>query len=61
MKDEELPVGFSMELAKHLDVLTRFSNLSDSEREAVIEKARHISSKDEMRNYVESSFNDTLH
>ena len=45
-----------MELAQHSDVLNRFSNLSDSERESVIEGARQIHSRDEMRNYVESIF-----
>lgn len=54
--NSELPIGFTMELAQHSDVLNRFSNLSDSERESVIEGARQIHSRDEMRNYVESIF-----
>ena len=56
MKDEELPIGFSMELAKHLDALNRFSSLSDSEKKAVIERARQITSRQEMRNFVNSGF-----
>lgn len=60
MKDEELPIGFSMELAKHLDILNKFSNLSDSEKNTVIENARQIKTKEEMQNYVESCFYDIL-
>lgn len=56
MEKEELPIGFSMELAKHLDALNRFSSLSDSEKKAVIERARQITSKQEMRNFVASGF-----
>lgn len=56
MKDEELPIGFSMELAKHLDALNRFSNLSDSEKKSVIERAKQVKSKEEMRSFVMSGF-----
>lgn len=61
MNDEELPIGFSMELAKHLDVLNHFSNLSDSEKKNVIENARQIKSRDKMRSYVESLFHDSFY
>lgn len=54
--NRELPIGFTMELAQHSDVLNRFSALSDSERERVIEGARQVQSRDEMRTYVESIF-----
>lgn len=54
--NRELPIGFTMELAQHSDVLNRFSQLSDSERESVIEGARQVQSRDEMRSYVESIF-----
>lgn len=56
MIDEELPIGFSMELAKHVDALNRFSNLTESEKRTVIAKARQMKSKEEMRNFVESGF-----
>lgn len=52
----ELPIGFTMELAMHTDALNHFSALSDSEKEAVIEGAREVNSREEMRNYVESIF-----
>lgn len=54
--NSELPIGFTMELAQHSDILNRFSSLSETERETVIEGARQIRSRDEMRNYVESIF-----
>lgn len=54
--NRELPIGFTMELAQHSDVLNRFSGLSESEREAVIEGARQVQSRDEMRSYVENIF-----
>lgn len=54
--NEELPIGFTMELAMHSDTLNHFSHLSKAEQEQVILKAREIKSKDGMRNYVESLF-----
>lgn len=54
--NRELPIGFTMELAMHTDALNRFSALPDSEKEAVIDGAREVRSRDEMRSYVESIF-----
>lgn len=57
LDNEELPVGFMMELARHTDILNHFSGLSKAEQQKVTDKARQIKSRDEMRNYVESLFN----
>ncbi len=57
MIEEELPIGFSMELAKHLEILNKFSSLSDIEQKTVIENARSMKTKEDMQNYVESGFN----
>ena len=54
--NEELPIGFTMELALHSDVLNRFARLPGREQKAVVEGARSIESRDEMRRYVESIF-----
>ena len=54
--NSERPVGFTMELAQHSDILNRFSELTESEREDVIKGARLIRSRDEMRSYVENMF-----
>lgn len=56
LDNEELPIGFMMELARHTDILNRFSDLSKSEQVAVVNGARTVKSKGEMRNYVESIF-----
>ena len=52
MIEEELPIGFSMELAKHLEILNKFSNLSDAEQKTIIENARQMKTKEDMQNYV---------
>lgn len=54
--NEKLPIGFMMELAQHSDALLKFSDLSRQKQEEIIEGARHVSSRTEMRNYVESLF-----
>lgn len=54
--NRELPIGFTMELAQHTDILNRFSGLSDSEKESIIDGARQVHSRNEMRDYVESLF-----
>ena len=54
--NEELPIGFTMELALHSDVLDRFSKLPKKEQQSVINGSRQIKSRNEMRHYVESIF-----
>lgn len=54
--NSELPIGFTMELAKHSDVLARFSQLPEEQRNRIINGSRNIESRNEMRNYVESMF-----
>ena len=56
IKNEELPLGFTMELAQHSDVLNQFSKLSKTEQKSIIDKARDVQSRDEMRQFVESIF-----
>ncbi len=59
--NEKLPIGFTMELAQHSDILNRFSSLSKPEQDSVINGARNVKSRDEMRNYVESIFKGPSH
>lgn len=54
--NEELPIGFTMELAQHSDILTRFASLAKTEQENIVNGARQVESRDEMRNYVENMF-----
>lgn len=56
INDEELPIGFTMELAMHADALNKFSRLPKSEQETHISQAREIKSREQMRNYVEQMF-----
>lgn len=48
----DLPIGFSMELAKNLGALRRFSNLPAAEQKSLVEGARGVNSREEMRAYV---------
>lgn len=54
--NSDLPIGFTMELAQHSDILNRFAGLPESQRNSIIDGARSVDSRDEMRNYVESIF-----
>lgn len=54
INNDELPIGFTMELARHSDALIRFSNMEKDEQQSIIHQAREVKSRDEMRNLVES-------
>lgn len=56
INNEELPIGFTMELAMHADALNKFSRLTKTEQEAHIAHAREMESREQMRNYVEQMF-----
>lgn len=57
---EALPIGFTMELARHPDVLEKFSRLSRQDQQSVIAGARSIETRSKMRQYVESFFDELL-
>ena len=48
----DLPSGFGMALLSNTEAYNRFFNLSEEERQQIIEGVHGISSKTEMRNYV---------
>lgn len=54
--NQELPIGFTMELAQHSDTLNRFANLTKAEQDSIIEGAKAVKSRDEMREYVVNMF-----
>lgn len=54
--NSELPIGFTMELAQHSDILNKFTGLTKEEQEEIIDGARQVKSRDEMRHYVENMF-----
>ena len=56
INEEELPIGFTMELAQHSDILNRFAQLPEAEQKPIVDGARKVKSHNEMRNYVENMF-----
>ena len=54
--NRELPIGFTMELAQHSDILNKFAQLPESEQKSIIHGAMQVKSRNEMRNYVENMF-----
>ncbi len=59
IENVELPIGFTLELAKHSDILTQFARLPKERQNSIVEGARHITSKNEMRHYVENMFRES--
>ena len=58
--NSEMPIGFTMELAQPSDILTRFAELPESRRNDLVDGARNVESRNEMRNYVESMFRENV-
>jgi len=56
INNQELPIGFTMELAMHPDAMNQFGNLSKQEQDSIVNRAREIHSHNETRNYVETCF-----
>lgn len=54
--NQDLPIGFTMELAQHSDILNQFAQLSKSEQNTIVDGAREVKSREEMRYYVENMF-----
>lgn len=52
--NKELPVGFTMELAMHSDILNTFASMSEERQKEIVDGARKVKSREEMRSYVES-------
>lgn len=52
--NQELPIGFTMELAMHTDILKTFASMPKERQDEIVEGARQVKSREEMRSYVES-------
>lgn len=50
--DNSLPMGFAMGLAMDLDAMNHFSNLTEAEKEELLNRARDAKSKDEMQKII---------
>ncbi len=51
---EDMPLGFINALAKNEEALKKFSQMEKIEKENLLEKAHSASSKEEMKNIVNS-------
>lgn len=54
MEYEEMPLGFSFSLATNERAMKNFANMTDSEKNQVVEAARGVESKDDMQSFVDS-------
>lgn len=52
VNSEGIPMGFGMLLAQNQAAMSRFAGLSKQEKQAVIDGAKAIRSKAEMKDYV---------
>ena len=48
----DIPLGLSSALARNVEAMRIFSQLPDDKRKQIIDGARSVSSKQEMKNYV---------
>ena len=48
----ELPLGLGMALAKYPRSMSYFANLSENEKEQIVEQTHSINSKQEMQDFV---------
>lgn len=53
---DEFPIGFTMSLAQHSDILTQFASLPLDEQQRIVDGSRQMKSRQEMQNYVENMF-----
>lgn len=54
LSNQEIPIGFSMALAKDTNAMNAFSSMPKEQRTQVVEQSRNIHSKDEMEQFVNS-------
>jgi hypothetical protein len=52
--NHEIPIGFSMALAKDTNAMNAFSSMSKEQRTQVVEQSRSIQSKEDMDQFVNS-------
>lgn len=50
----DMPIGFGLSLAANVKSMEAFSNMSDAEKEAAVEKSRQMHTRHEMESYVNS-------
>lgn len=53
MKNYKMPVGLGMALAQRPEAMEKFSTLSETKKQEIIDGTHSLSSKEEMRQYVD--------
>lgn len=54
MKHYEMPLGLGMALAQNPEAMQKFSNLTESKKQEIIQGTHAVTSKAEMKQYVEN-------
>lgn len=54
MERNEIPLGFGMSLAQNPEAMQKFALLNEAEKQKILEKTHSITSKEEMRQFVNS-------
>ena len=54
IENTDLPLGFIMALAQKGIAMTRFTNMSNEEKQSVIDSTSKIRSKEEMQSFVKN-------
>lgn len=54
MEKNEMPIGFGMALAMNPEAMQKFASLSEAKKQRIINGTHTVSSKSEMRQYVEN-------
>lgn len=52
VNNDEVPIGFSMALAKDINALNAFSQLNDESKIDIINQSKQIQSKQDMQQFV---------
>lgn len=60
MESTKLPLGFGMALAQNEPAMKAFESLSESDKEALIQRTHTVSSKKEMQRLVASLTENTI-
>ena len=50
----ELPIGFGLSLAANEKSMNAFAKMSDAEKEKVVEKSRHMQTRADMEQFLNS-------
>lgn len=50
----DMPIGFGLSLAANAKSMEAFANMSDTEKEATVEKSRQMHTRTDMEQFVDS-------